>query len=188
MNLSYLELGPMWRALMRNKVGALLIAIQIAVTMTIVINSISIVVEETSNIISETVFGTFADCNENPIANGYVVLTYGEQSFYDTVTDGTFEINVLRCSSENSFSIEAVDTDNLQTTGAINYTFDTAETNLGNLLACDAVTEFIKYTVDDTEELLITSSTLTITCNAASSLSFPFFKLQPKNPDSIFIT
>lgn len=45
MNISKLELGPMWRALMRNKVGALLIALQIAVTMTIVINSLSIVVE-----------------------------------------------------------------------------------------------------------------------------------------------
>lgn len=45
MNLSHLELGPMWRSLLRNKVGALLIALQIAVTMTIVINSVSIVIE-----------------------------------------------------------------------------------------------------------------------------------------------
>ena len=45
MNISHLELGPMRRALMRNKVGALLIALQIAVTMTIVINSLSIVIE-----------------------------------------------------------------------------------------------------------------------------------------------
>lgn len=48
MNLSILELGPMWRALMRNKTGALLIALQIAVTMTIVINSVSIVLERDS--------------------------------------------------------------------------------------------------------------------------------------------
>ncbi|WP_100642967.1 ABC transporter permease [Alteromonas facilis] len=45
MNISHLELGPMWRALLRNKVGAILIALQIAVTMTIVINSVSIVIE-----------------------------------------------------------------------------------------------------------------------------------------------
>lgn len=121
-------------------------------------DSISIVVQENANIINETVLGTFADCNETLITNGYVVLTYGDQAFYDTVTDGTFEINLLRCSSSDSFSIEAVDTDNLQTTGAINYTFNTDETNLGNLLACDAVTEFIQYTVDDTEELLITTN------------------------------
>jgi putative ABC transport system permease protein len=39
------EIGPILRALLRNKVGALLIAIQIAVTMTIIVNSVSIIVE-----------------------------------------------------------------------------------------------------------------------------------------------
>ena len=40
-----LEVGPILRALMRNKVGAVLIAIQIAVTMTIIVNGISIIQE-----------------------------------------------------------------------------------------------------------------------------------------------
>ncbi|WP_127025228.1 ABC transporter permease [Rheinheimera mangrovi] len=35
-----LELGPMFRALMRNKIGALLIALQIALTLTIMVNAI----------------------------------------------------------------------------------------------------------------------------------------------------
>jgi putative ABC transport system permease protein len=39
------EIGPILRALMRNKVGALLIAIQIAVTMTIIVNSVFIIVQ-----------------------------------------------------------------------------------------------------------------------------------------------
>lgn len=39
------ETGPILRALMRNKVGAVLIAIQIAVTMTIIVNGISIIQE-----------------------------------------------------------------------------------------------------------------------------------------------
>jgi len=121
-------------------------------------DSITIVVEETSDIIHETVFGTFADCNETLITNGYVALTYGNQTFYDTVTDGAFEINLLRCSSSDSFSIEAIDADSLQTTGIINYMFDSPETNLGNLLACNTVTEFIQYTIDDTEKVLITTN------------------------------
>lgn len=45
MNISRLEIGPIFRALMRNKVGALLIATQIAVTMTIIVNSIFIILE-----------------------------------------------------------------------------------------------------------------------------------------------
>ncbi|MFT7245595.1 MAG: putative ABC transport system permease protein [Candidatus Azotimanducaceae bacterium] len=40
-----LEIGPILRALTRNKVGAILIAIQIAFTMTIVVNAISIIQE-----------------------------------------------------------------------------------------------------------------------------------------------
>lgn len=45
MNSANWEIGPIFRALMRNKVGAVLIAIQIAVTMTIVVNSIFIILE-----------------------------------------------------------------------------------------------------------------------------------------------
>lgn len=45
MNFSQLEIGPILRALMRNKVGAILIAAQIAFTMTIVVNAISIIQE-----------------------------------------------------------------------------------------------------------------------------------------------
>ena len=39
------EIGPILRAMMRNKVGAILIAIQIAVTMTIIVNSVFIIWE-----------------------------------------------------------------------------------------------------------------------------------------------
>lgn len=40
-----MELGPIWRAMMRNKTGAILIALQIAVTMAIMVNAISIMQE-----------------------------------------------------------------------------------------------------------------------------------------------
>lgn len=39
------EVGPILRAMLRNKVGAILIALQIAVTMTIIVNSVYIIVE-----------------------------------------------------------------------------------------------------------------------------------------------
>lgn len=112
-------------------------------------DTLTVIVSESSNIISETVTGSFMDCNQNPITNGYLVLTYGDQQFFDTVTDGVFEINMLRCSTENNFSIEAIDYDNLQTSGVINYTFNTPETNLGNLRSCNSITEFIQYNIDD---------------------------------------
>ena len=37
-----MEIGPIWRAMMRNKTGAILIALQIAVTMAIMVNAVSI--------------------------------------------------------------------------------------------------------------------------------------------------
>ena len=40
-----MEIGPIWRALMRNKTGAILIALQIAVTMAIMVNAVSIMQE-----------------------------------------------------------------------------------------------------------------------------------------------
>jgi putative ABC transport system permease protein len=40
-----MEIGPIWRAMMRNRTGAILIALQIAVTMAIMVNAISIMQE-----------------------------------------------------------------------------------------------------------------------------------------------
>src|SRR5690606_17321157 len=40
-----MEIGPIWRALMRNKTAYVLIALQIAVTMAIMVNAISIIQE-----------------------------------------------------------------------------------------------------------------------------------------------
>jgi putative ABC transport system permease protein len=48
------EIGPIFRALLRNKVGAVLIAIQIAVTMTIIVNSVFIIVERSQEMHRES--------------------------------------------------------------------------------------------------------------------------------------
>jgi len=41
-----MEFGPIWRAMLRNKTGAILIALQIAVTMAIMVNAVSIMQEK----------------------------------------------------------------------------------------------------------------------------------------------
>ena len=45
-----MELGPIWRAILRNKGGYLLIALQIAVTMAIMVNSIAIIQEREAQV------------------------------------------------------------------------------------------------------------------------------------------
>lgn len=43
-----MQIGPIWRAMMRNKTGAILIALQMAVTLAIMVNAISIIQERKS--------------------------------------------------------------------------------------------------------------------------------------------
>jgi len=43
-----MEIGPIWRAMLRNKTGAILIALQIAVTMAIMVNAVSIMQERST--------------------------------------------------------------------------------------------------------------------------------------------
>ena len=93
--------------------------------------------------------------SNNPVTDGYVQLTYGNQTFTDVVTDGTFEIDLLRCSEDNTFTIKGSDYVNLQTTDSISYTFTTPLTNIGTISACNTITEFIQYTIDDEETVFI---------------------------------
>jgi len=44
-----MDIGPIWRAMMKNKAGFILIALQIAVTMTIMVNAFAIIQERTNN-------------------------------------------------------------------------------------------------------------------------------------------
>ena len=64
-------------------------------------------------------------------------------------TDPTFEINLLRCEENNTFSIKGSDYTNLQTTDNISYTLTTPLTNIGTISACNTVTEFIQYSIDN---------------------------------------
>lgn len=70
-----MEFGPIWRAMMRNKTGAVLIALQMAVTMAIMVNAVSIMQERSRmmarpsgidehNIFAISSIGFAADFNE----------------------------------------------------------------------------------------------------------------------------
>jgi len=111
--------------------------------------SITIVIDDNNDIIQDTVLGTFNTCDDTPVIDGYVELTYGEETYIDIVTDGIFEINLLRCSSDDTFSIKGVDYTNLQTTDDISFTFTTPITDIGMLLACSSVEEFVQITIND---------------------------------------
>jgi len=118
-------------------------------------SNISIIVPDNSDIIEETVTGIFNTCSGDPVTDGYVQLSYGYETYIDVVTDGAFEISLLRCEEENTFKIKGSDYVNLQTTDSISYTFTTPLTGIGTISACNTITEFIQYTIDDGETVFI---------------------------------
>ena len=118
-------------------------------------SSITVIVPDNADIIEETVTGNFNTCDGDPVIDGYVQLSYANQTFLDAVDDGTFEISLLRCNENNAFSIKGSDYVNLQTTDSISYTFTTPLTNIGAISACNTVTEFIQYTMDGDDSVFI---------------------------------
>ena len=104
----------------------------------------------TAGMVQQTsVVGTLAQCNNTNVTDGYVILRYGNQSLVSNVTNGSFQFNTLVCTANTAFTLEGYDYTNLQTSGEINYTFTTPVTNVGNLLTCTAVTEYITYQIDN---------------------------------------
>ncbi|MBV7269496.1 hypothetical protein [Winogradskyella luteola] len=118
-------------------------------------SSISVILPSNPDIIQETITGNFNTCSGDAVTDGYVQVSYGNQTFTDVVSDGTFEVNLLRCTDNDTFGIEGSDFVNLQSTDSISYTFTTPLTNIGTISACNTITEFIQYTIDDGDSVLL---------------------------------
>jgi hypothetical protein len=97
---------------------------------------------------STLVQGSIIKCDNTNVTNGYVLLKYGNLISPYIVTSGNFSFRNLTCASNNSFTLEGFDFDNLQTTGEINYKFTSPITEVGNLKTCNTIGEFVSYQVD----------------------------------------
>lgn len=119
------------------------------------------------------VSGSVVDCSFNPVNNGYIVYGGGSVSY---LTGGNF--NVLTCSG-TSLDIQAFDIDNLTESGVSTYTLGAAPLNVGQIAACNAITEYIQWDISSTGYL------------ASSNLSFfnqgSFANLGGNTPNSINI-
>ncbi|MFC0603926.1 hypothetical protein, partial [Winogradskyella pulchriflava] len=117
-------------------------------------SNITIIIPDIPSFIGETVIGTFNTCDGDAVTNGYVKLVYGDLSYIDSVINGEFEISLLRCPENNTFSIKGVDFNNLQLTTEINYTFTSPTTNIGVINACNSSVEFIQYSINGVDSYL----------------------------------
>ncbi|WP_422105937.1 carboxypeptidase-like regulatory domain-containing protein [Winogradskyella sp.] len=113
-------------------------------------SSITVTVLDNPSMVQETITGILNTCDGDPVTNGYVQISYDELTFYEYVSDGSFEVQLNRCSNSNStFSVLGSDFSNYQTTESLDYTFTTPTTNIGVLNACLLQDEYIQYVIDD---------------------------------------
>ena len=97
--------------------------------------------------ISTTITGNLVDCSSVDVSNGYVVLGYGNQYTISEVTNGSFSFSVLECDAALDFTLEAVDYDTLQTTNEL--TFNFSNSDVGNIIACNAITQYLNIQIDN---------------------------------------
>lgn len=116
--------------------------------------SLNITISNNPISISEEIEGTFDTCNGSTINNGYIFITHSGKVFTSTVQNGNFNTNILRCSENDTFQIEAIDYETYNTTGEINYTFNTPYTYLGDLSSCNDIQEFIQFTIDGIPKII----------------------------------
>ncbi len=100
-------------------------------------------------ILTTTVQGNLLKCDNTNVTNGYVFLDYGNQTLLTTVTNGAFGFYTTYCNSATNFKLKGIDYENLQSTDSIAYNFTSPIINIGNLNACNTITEFISYQLDN---------------------------------------
>lgn len=99
------------------------------------------------SVTATVISGTLVNCANTNVTNGYASIIYGNQLASVPVTNGDFTLSVIQCAALTSFSLEGVDYDTFQETDTISYNFGSAD--VGNIIACNAVSEYITLQVDN---------------------------------------
>lgn len=99
------------------------------------------------SVTATVISGTLVNCANTNVTNGYASIIYGNQLASVPVTNGDFTLTVIQCAALTSFSLEGVDYDTFQETDTISYDFGSAD--VGNIIACNAVSEYITLQVDN---------------------------------------
>lgn len=110
---------------------------------------------DASSAISTQVTGTLLKCNGNNVTNGYVLLKRNNNFSLSTVSNGDFSFNQLYCNDNTEFTLKGVDYESLQTTDSITYNFTPITTAIGNIHACNAVSEFVSYQIDNQPTVIL---------------------------------
>ena len=99
-----------------------------------------------SGAVTEVISGNLVNCSTANVTDGYMNLNYGNQDASVEVTNGAFTMNIIKCASIDTFSLEGVDYDALQSTTVLPFNLSTP--NVGSIMACNTVSEFISVQVN----------------------------------------
>ncbi len=95
--------------------------------------------------------GTIVDCAGDPVTNGWVEITLGDDTYtYYVSDDNNFSVSTYNCDGLTEFSLVAVNIDELIQSDEMTFSI-TDPVDIGEVAACDnALTEWIIITVDGT--------------------------------------
>ena len=100
--------------------------------------------------------GTLVDCNNNPIASGYVMIYMNNDYDRLWVNNGVIDYARYLCTNTMNVTLIGIDPANNQQSGPYNFTLVSGNTSIGSLQACGtSSTEFINYTIDGTPHDLL---------------------------------
>lgn len=143
------------------------------------------------------IVGVLQTCANANVTNGLVKLKNLNTTNYfgqvlQPVTNGNFSFTTNICGTSQQFELVGEDYANMQTTNPITFTATAPLTNIGTINACNAITEFITFQVDNDPVNYIVSN---ITANLmgpalpglyiSTSQNIPLFYLSGNNITTI---
>jgi hypothetical protein len=103
------------------------------------------------------VYGRVVNCNGQALGNAYVQVTYpgalGHFGF--TEADGTFSTTWPNCSNSATAKVQAFDLDNLLESDLLEFPVNSPPVNTGDIPVCNALEEYIRYTINGNNATLI---------------------------------
>lgn len=99
---------------------------------TITINYPDIIIENTT-----TILGNLKNCDNQNVQNGYALLLYNSKYYLQSVSNGNFSFNFIKCPSLNQFSLNGFDFETNKSSNYLTGTiFDVPTVNLNSISTC----------------------------------------------------
>ncbi len=116
------------------------------------------IIEVTSPDLVE-IMGTVLDCNGDPLTNGWVTLTLGNQfSYYYLEDDNVISTSMFNCDNATELEVVGVNLDDLEESDVLTYTV-TPMIDLGAIDACgNVLDEYLTFTVNGESRTFIVVS------------------------------